>query len=423
MEKIELKNLDQSVYKETLENGLEVYMIPIENRNNYFVSYVAKYGSIHTEFLKDGKKYKVPNGIAHFLEHKMFEQEDGKTPFEFFAESGTDCNASTGYQTTKYYIYGTKDLNKNLDFLIRYVNDPYFTEENVEKEKGIIIEEVNMYQDDPSWKIFNTLYNATFYTHPLKYDIGGDEESVRSITKEQLYLCYEAFYHPKNMILMIAGNINMDEVLQVIKQNPYLNRDHGPFDAEKKIPKEKEQVKCNKKVVKENRLMLPKATMTLKIPLQSIKMDKVKIILYINLLLTILLGSASKKKEEWMRQDLMNALYYNKILLDDFIIIEFETESKNPEKLCDAILETLEHEPITEEEINRCKKVWIASDVRSTDNTESIASSVLDSILSYGKIINNKVDLYHSMNQKELEKLRKSIDFSNHAIVIGLPKK
>ena len=142
------------LYTETLDNGLEIYMLPYENKKNYFIRYTTRFGSDVLEYTdsKD-KNHKPPLGIAHFLEHKMFEQESGEEPFAFFSKSGTDSNASTTFDSTEYICYGTKEFEKNLEYLLRFVNEPYYTDENVNKEKGIIAEEINMYNDIPDFQL------------------------------------------------------------------------------------------------------------------------------------------------------------------------------------------------------------------------------------------------------------------------------
>jgi len=146
MEKINLEGLDQDVYKEELDNGLEIYLVPYTNKKNYYITYATRFGSDVLEFSVNDKKYKPPLGIAHFLEHKMFEQEDGEDPFTFFSKSGTDSNASTSFDSTQYLCYGTNNFKENLRYLLSFVNNPFYTEENVNKEKGIIAEEIKMYK-------------------------------------------------------------------------------------------------------------------------------------------------------------------------------------------------------------------------------------------------------------------------------------
>ena len=220
MKKINLKDLDLCCYTETLSNGLDVIFVPFSDKANYFMSYATRFGSEITNFVPIGEKkaVKVPDGIAHFLEHKMFEQEDGVDPFAFFSQSGTGANASTTYNSTQYICYGTKNFIDNLRFLIHYVNSPYYTSENVEKEKGIIAEELKMYADLPDVQIETRLRENIYHVHPRRIDIGGTEEEIYKITKEDLYLCYHNFYNPNNMFLLIAGNFPVKEAMDVIHE-------------------------------------------------------------------------------------------------------------------------------------------------------------------------------------------------------------
>ena len=174
MKKIDFRGLDVSCYKEVLDNGLEVFLIPFTNKKNYFMAYATRFGSEVTTFIPAGeeKKIKVPDGIAHFLEHKMFEQEDGIDPFTYFSKSGTGANAFTSFDRTQYICYGTKNFNDNLAFLLNFVDSPYYTDENVEKEKGIIAEELNMYSDMPDWQVETKLREAVYVNHPRRIDIG-----------------------------------------------------------------------------------------------------------------------------------------------------------------------------------------------------------------------------------------------------------
>ena len=201
MIKKEIKGLDVNIYYEKLNNGLDIYLVPYSNRNNYYIEYAVKYGACINEFISNttGKKTKMPLGIAHFLEHKMFEQEDGIDPFAFYSETGSDANASTSYDMTSYTVEGTSNIEVNLDYLLNYVNSPYFTEQNVEKEKGIIIEELNMYKDQPENILYEKSNCALFKKHPMRRDVGGTPRSVRKITKEILYECYDTFYQPNNI--------------------------------------------------------------------------------------------------------------------------------------------------------------------------------------------------------------------------------
>src|SRR5574344_1024578 len=221
MKKKTIKGIDLDVYHEILDNGLDIYIIPNHSVNNTYATYSTRYGGMHNDFIPNGEKKmtSVPKGIAHFLEHKMFEQENDADVFKFFSERGSDANANTNYRKTTYLFSGPNAFYENLEFLLDYVEKPYFTDENVEKEKGIIIEELEMYEDRPYSRLVNTcMYNALI-EHPMKYPFIGTKKSVNSITKEDLYKCYNTFYHPSNMFIVVTGNVDPDQVLEVIRKH------------------------------------------------------------------------------------------------------------------------------------------------------------------------------------------------------------
>ena len=219
MKKINLKGLDLCAYTETLENGLDIIFVPFPDKSNYFISYATRFGSEITSFTPNGQEeVNVPLGIAHFLEHKMFEQESGEDPFAYFSKTGTGSNASTSYQSTQYVCYGTKNFLDNLRYLLQFVNAPYYTDQNVEKEKGIIAEELKMYADIPDVALETRLRENIYHVHPRRVDIGGTEEEIRKITKEDLYLCYHNFYSPNNMFIFIVGNFPMFDAMSIIHE-------------------------------------------------------------------------------------------------------------------------------------------------------------------------------------------------------------
>jgi predicted Zn-dependent peptidase len=203
MQQIEIKRTNDILYYDTLDNGLQVFMVPKQNVNTTFVSFNVKYGAINNEFIPLGqnKIKKFPNGIAHFLEHKMFAQENGVDPMMFYAANGADVNAYTSLYNTAYHFSCSDHLKENLEYLLDFVQAPYFTDENVDKEKGIIEEEILMYNDDPYSYLDEGIRLNAFKNHPVRYSIAGTVEDIKAITKEDLYTCYETFYQPSNMFL------------------------------------------------------------------------------------------------------------------------------------------------------------------------------------------------------------------------------
>ena len=221
MEIINLKEVGEKVYHETLDNGLNVYAIRKKDFSLCTAHFITKFGGLDLEFvpINEDKMTKFPAGIAHFLEHKLFEQESGEDPFAFYTKNGADANANTSHQKTTYLFSGTGNLEKNLKYLLDFVQKPYFTDENVEKEKGIIEQEIKMYDDVPYWKLYDSTLNNAFHVHPLKYPIAGTVETINKITKDDLYTCYNTFYHPSNMFLTIVGNFDPEKVIKTIRSN------------------------------------------------------------------------------------------------------------------------------------------------------------------------------------------------------------
>lgn len=423
MKTIELNGLDQNIFYEKLSNGLEVYMIPYQNKSNYAMHYLTKYGSIQTTFIPYGKKEKrtVPDGIAHFLEHKMFEQEDGVDPFTFAAKTGTYSNASTNFEYTRYYFEGNQAFKENLNYLLDFVGSPYFTDENIEKEKGIISEEIKQYDDEVEWTFEEELKKALLKKDNHRIDIAGTIASINKITKEDLYDTYYTFYQPSNMFLVISGDFDKELALNTIKTNKILNNAKSNFEI--KVFNDPEPLEVN---IKKKELELPIATTKvgycIKISLDGIT-NKYLFNLYVGMMLNIKFGLSSLLREELKNKKLMTSLYIEREIIGNYLIISFKADSSQPEKLIEAIKEELKTIEVSEEDINRLKKVWISSEVIMIDNINMTLENIIDDIIEYGKVIPNKIPIYRSLNKNEYDKYLSKIDFNNSSTLIIRPKK
>lgn len=422
MKAIELKGLDQTLYYEKLENGLEVYMLPYKNKSNYTMHYLTKYGSIQTTFIPYGEKEKitVPDGIAHFLEHKMFEQEDGVDPFTYAAKTGTYSNASTNFECTRYYFEGNQAFQDNLNYLLDFVGSPYFTDENVEKEKGIIAEEIKQYDDEVEWVFEEEMKKAFLQKDNHRVDIAGTIESINTITKEDLYNTYYTFYQPSNMFLVISGDFKVDDAINTIKNNETLRNAKTNFKV--KVFQEEEPLAVNEKIKElEFNVVNTKVGYGIKIPIKYIK-DKYLFNLYIGLMLSIKFGLSSVFREKLKKEQLMTSFYMEREIVGEYLIIVFKADSETPFELIEEIKKELANIEIPEEEINRLKKVWISSEVIMIDNINMSLENIVDDIIEFGDIIPNKVEIFRSLNKKDYDKILSSIDFSNSSTVIIRPK-
>lgn len=201
----------------TLENGLRVCYLPKEGFSKTFAILATDFGSVDASFTFEGKRYDTPAGVAHFLEHKMFEDEDGNA-LQKFARTGASPNAFTSHTMTAYHFSCTDRFEENLEILLKFVFTPYFTEENVAKERGIIGQEIGMMDDTPGWQAMVGLYKGLYREHPVRVSIAGSVESIAEITPETLYTCHRAFYSPKNMALVVCGTADFEESCRMAAQ-------------------------------------------------------------------------------------------------------------------------------------------------------------------------------------------------------------
>ena len=220
MQVIENLKVKEKLYMEKLENGLTVMLIPKPGTQKKYMIWGTNYGSNDSTFIVPGEETEttVPNGVAHFLEHKLFEQENGTNSLDVLTALGVNANAYTTNDHTAYLFECTDNFFPAMDELMDYVQHPYFTDENVEKEKGIIGQEIMMYDDYPDWKVYLNAINAMYHNHPIKIDVVGTIETVNQINKEILYKCYQTFYNPSNMVLVICGDFVPEEMLEEVKK-------------------------------------------------------------------------------------------------------------------------------------------------------------------------------------------------------------
>ncbi|MED3552122.1 EF-P 5-aminopentanol modification-associated protein YfmH [Cytobacillus praedii] len=378
MEKITFDQLHEQLYYEKLNNGLDVYILPKHGFNKTYATFTTKYGSIDNHFLPPGKDdyVKVPDGIAHFLEHKLFEKEDGDV-FQQFSKQGASANAFTSFTRTAYLFSSTSNVEQNLETLIDFVQAPYFTEKTVEKEKGIIGQEITMYDDNPDWRLYFGLIQNMYENHPVKIDIAGTIDSISHITKDMLYECYETFYHPSNMLLFIVGPVDQEQVMKMVKDNQDRKEYKELPEIKRKFEDEPVAVAQKKQVLQMN-VQTSKCLVGIKARnvTQSGK-EMLKKELSLNVMLDILFGKSSEH---------YSALY-NEGLIDETFSFDYTEENgfgfamvggdtSNPDRLADTIKKILLEAKgtITDESIERTKKKKIGAFLRAVNSPEYIAN-------------------------------------------------
>jgi Predicted Zn-dependent peptidases len=418
MKKNKIKHYGLDLYTETLNNGMVVNIIPKDNVSNIYTTFSTYYGSFHNDFIPLGEKkfYSAPLGVAHFLEHKVFEQEDGSEPFAFYTSHGADANASTSFKKTTYLFSGAGFADENVEYLLDFVQSPYFTEENVEKEKGIIEQEIKMYDDIPYWRLYEKTLENSFINHPLKYPIAGTVETVRKITKEDLYKCYNTFYHPSNMFLTIVGNVDPKKVIETVKKNQK-NKNYG--ELEKIALKEyKEPDKVNKEYEEiPFDIKIPKATLSYKINILDYDDNKLKN--YLSIFFALKLGSTSELNEKLKSEGLISSPIEAEIIFaDNHALAVLIFESNDYLKVINYVEEELKDIKIDANDLNRKKKVFKSSCIYRSDSIYSIASKINSNLISFGKVILDEYKLIDELNIDEFNDIFIKLNFDNKAIVV-----
>ena len=229
MKLIESTKIKEKAYIEKLDNGLTIIIIPKENVKKKYAIWGTHFGSIDNRFImpKTGEEVFAPDGVAHFLEHKMFEQKNGRNSLDTLMALGVDANAYTTNDHTAYLFEATNNFYEALDELMDYVQNPYFTDENVEKEKGIIGQEIGMYDDDPGWQLYMNALDCMYKENAVKIDIAGTVESISKIDKDVLYKCYNTFYNTSNMVMVVCGDFVPEEILEEINKRMIAKESQG----------------------------------------------------------------------------------------------------------------------------------------------------------------------------------------------------
>ncbi|OME89492.1 MULTISPECIES: EF-P 5-aminopentanol modification-associated protein YfmH [Paenibacillus] len=377
MESIHYDNLQETLYYEVMDNGLHVYVLPKPGFQKTYATFATKYGSVDNHFKVEGEsETRVPDGIAHFLEHKMFEEPEGDI-FAKFASNGASANAFTSFDQTVYLFSATENIHENLETLINFVQNPYFTDQNVEKEKGIIGQEINMYQDNPDWRVYFGLIEAMYKVHPVHIDIAGTVESIGTITKEDLYTCYNAFYHPSNMLLFVVGGVDPVETMNLIRSNQAAKSYEKQGSIERLFDQEPQGVEEKRR---ESRLAvsLPKCLFGFKEKQIGLTAEEqLRRDLTTKLMMDLLFGSSTELYQQLYDEDLISDSFgheYNSSPQYAFSAVGGDT--KDPDQLLERIrteVDKLKATGFQVSDFERARKKKMGGYLRMLNSPENIA--------------------------------------------------
>ena len=383
MEVLESKKIQEKAYIETLKNGMKVIIVPKPNLDKKYIIWGTHFGSIDNRFImpKTNEEVFIPDGVAHFLEHKMFEQPNGTNSLDTLMALGLDANAYTTNDHTAYLFECTDNFYEAMDELMDYVQHPYFTDENVEKEKGIIGQEISMYDDYPDWRVYLNTLEAMYHENPIKIDITGTIETISKIDKDILYKCYNTFYHPSNMAIVIAGDFKPEELLEEVKRRLIKKEENG--EIKRIYPEEKEEI-VKPETVQKLEVSNPIYTIGLKDVGKETSNDKNEIVkkhISIEILLNIIFGRSSK-----LYQDLYNeGIIYGEPSMDyefgrNYAHVLITGMSSNPRKVYKAFkekLEELKNTGVNKNDFERLKKMIYGNYVREYNDVQDIARMFL----------------------------------------------
>ncbi len=398
-EKTENSVLNESVLSGVHESGLRVFIIPKKGFSKYYAIYGTEYGSLDNvlKMPDTGEEIALPDGIAHFLEHKLFEEEDGGNAFDRFALTGANSNAFTSFDMTAYLFSCTDNFYENLEILLEFVNKPYFTDENVAKEQGIIGQEIKMYDDDPSWRLFFNMLQAMYHKNPVKTDIAGTVESISHITPELLYKCCRAYYNPSNMILVMVGDVDVEKATKYIDKYVSSEKKLGRIEREK-VDEPQDVVK--KYTSQKMSVSRPIFLMAFKEKEQYIYgQELLKKQAMTEILMEILFGKSSEFFMELYSEGLIDSSFDKDVELEkNYGFSSISGETNDPKQVYERVLGYLKKIKtcgVSENDVERAKRVLIGKALRKYNNVEIIGNDFIRNAmnevnpLSFNEVVEN----------------------------------
>lgn len=410
-------------YKVRHSSGLTLYVYPKENHNSTFAVFGTRFGSVNTSFRVKGEEtvHRVPDGIAHYLEHKLFESEEGDA-FTKFSKTGASANAYTSFDTTCYIFSAAQNLYESLQILLEFVQDPYFTKETVQKEQGIIGQEIRMYEDDPQWRVTFNLLKGMYYVHPVRTDIAGTVESIREITPEDLYLCYRTFYNLHNMVLCIAGKVELEKILSICDA-AFKAQDSVPIE---RIFEQEPDTVCTHRVEQKLSVALPLFQLGFKEKAGE-SLVSVRELAAKEILLELLASDSSPLFRKLLDADLINETSFDSEFFEGpgYAAYLFAGESRDPEAVENALLQELQRlrkDGFSSEDFLRAKKSVYGRNIAALNSTDSIANSMASLAFANRELFSYLQSLREISQQEVYEQLQKGFDPEKRVLSIIFPE-
>ena len=423
MQIIENLKMKEKLYMEKLENGLTVMIIPKANSRKKYIMWGVNFGSIDNHFISPTTKeeIEIPDGVAHFLEHKMFEQANGTNSLDVLSSIGVDANAYTTNDYTTYLYECNDNFYEALDEFMDYVQNPYYTDENVEKEKGIIAQEIKMYDDHPFWQVYMNAMKCLYKNNPVRIDIAGTVESISGINKDTLYTCYNTFYTPSNMLMVVSGDFVPENLIEEIKKR--LIKKENNTEIKRIYKEEPKEINEKQKIVTMD-VNNPLFVIAYKDTVLENKEELVKRHIAIEILLYILIGKSSKLYQKLYKEGLIIAqpdLDYE--FSKQYAHVTISGQSNDPEKLAEELkkeIQQLKENGIESNVFERVKKKIYGNYVTEFNDVADIAKMFMG---DYFKGINSfqYIENHKQINKEYAEEILKEV-FNEEKMILSIVK-
>ena len=378
MQSREYKNIGETLYEATLANGLRVRVVPKPGFSTCFAAFAVNYGGCHRSFELDGKRMDTPAGIAHFLEHKMFDMPDGDSALNILNANGADPNAFTSEDVTCYYFQCTHSFEDNLRLLLKFVSTPFFTPDTVQKEQGIIGQEIGMGLDSPGEAVYYNLYKLLYPNHPVKDRIVGSVESIGEISDKTLYDCYKMFYRPSNMILAVEGDVNPDAVLKIAEESLGSELLSVPKAI---FPKDESMIPAQNKIVENMEVSAPQFMIGVKLRPETEGEAALRQSLVAKLALRLLAGYSSPLYLNLYSKGLLSRNFdYECNVTAGTGALLLGGESKSPEKVLDALnaeVQRICRDVLDEGRFERAKRASLGARLRGLEDFENVCVALI----------------------------------------------
>lgn len=411
------KKVDEKVYTEKLDNGLEVYLYKTDKTKNFYITISVKYGARITKYKVGNRVVDVIPGSAHFLEHKVMALSENKEISKRINDLGSLANAWTSYYGTNYNIFGSINLIENLKLLLDIFYNTNINEKSVNEEKGIIGEEIDMYKDQIDSLMYSKLFDNLFNKSYSKHTVVGEREDIEKITAKSLNEIYNDYYTPNNTFIIVTGNFDIDEVMNTIKD--YMkNIKVKPKELPKRIKeREKEQVYIPyEEIKKDMENTRVKYAIKMKKNIFGIKDDNI-LKDYLDLILSNNFSATSELFERYKDNDIIIGMSYGVNIIDDYLIINVNALTNDGNKFIENIKEDIKKLKLNEEEFERKKKKYLKSYILDFDNIEDVEYLLSLSLMMDNKIDYNEYDKLIALNYKEASRIMKLINFDNVSII------